>query len=274
MNKVRFHYNYPISVDIDTDKQVDVYIDKFEFSPLPENVIRIIILEEPKKEELFTIVMKNKDLYTHLLTFHDVLLASNSKARLFLPMAAWVKNYVSKQKEFSVSTVVGGKKDSAMFGYALRHGVWKCRECITIPRKFYLSGNAKAAHVFKPWREVSYANELVLGVSKEPLFDSMFHIAIENTSIKNYFSEKLLDCFQSRTVPIYWGCQNIGDYFNIDGIFVARNGQEIINICNKLTLDVYNQMLPAMEDNYQRSLKWCDHQEQIKNKVIEIINEL
>jgi hypothetical protein len=172
-----------------------------------------------------------------------------------------------------VSTVVGGKNDPAVPGYKLRHELWRNKERIIMPRQFYLSGNAKFHHVFKPWRGTSYTNQLVLGVSKEPLFDSMFHIAIESHSIKNYFSEKLLDCFQSKTVPIYWGCTNIGDFFNVNGILIAHDLEGIINICNRLTLNIYNSKLMAIEDNYQRSMKWLDSQEQIKIAVTKILEE-
>lgn len=272
MNKVRFHYAYPINIDIDTEKEVDVYIDQIDIKPALNGNINIVILEEPKKNEIFNFVLMHKELYDHVLTFHESLLLASSKAKLFLPMTVWVKNYISKKKEFSVSTVVGGKRDPAMLGYQLRHNIWLRRRAITIPRKFYLSGNATYKHIFKPWKEVPYIGELILGASKEPLFDSMFHIAIENTSIKNYFSEKLLDCFQSRTIPIYYGCTNIDEFFNIEGIFVVHNLDEIIKICNKLIPDIYYSKLNIMEENYQKSLKWCvDYQEQIKNKIIELI---
>ena len=278
--KVKFHSYYPVNADIDTDKNVEVYVDQFSMNPIPEGGIRVIIIDEPKKSELFYTVQKYTDLYTHLLTFHEELL-TNPKARLFLAMNIWVRRYVSKKK-FCVSTVVGGKNDPQMAGYAMRHDLWRRKESITIPKDFFLSGNTPFPHVFVPWSEANYRNNLVLGVSKEPMFDSMFHIAIENTSIRNYFSEKILDCFQSRTVPIYCGCTNIGDFFNIDGIIVANSLQNIIDACNSLTPERYYAMLPAVEDNFNRSEKWCvgdtdewcsHHDRQIKNEVIKIINE-
>lgn len=274
MHKVRFHYFYPISVDIDTDKEVDVYIDQtppVEF--VPKGAIRIMILEEPKRSSISVFAQKHPETYTHLLTYYDDILATNPKAKLFLPMTTWVRNYVSPQKTFSVSTVVGGKYDPVMPGYAIRHNLWHNKERITIPRQFYLSGKAKWRHIFIPWRDIDYTGQLVLGISKEPMFDSMFHIAIENCSIKNMFSEKILDCFQSRTIPIYWGCLNIEDFFNINGIFVAHNLEEIISICNTLTPDIYNSKLAVMEDNYKRSMSWLDSQEQIKIAVLKILYE-
>ena len=189
-------------------------------------------------------------------------------------MKPWVVDYRSPNKKFSVSTVVGGKNHVAMPGYDLRHNLWRQRESITIPREFYLSGNAKHWHSFVPWTEANYEGELVLGASKEPLFDSMFHVAIENISIANYFSEKILDCFQSFTVPVYWGCTNIDRYFNHRGILQARDLNDIINICNSLTPEKYQEMLPAMEDNYERSKTWLNPKEQVETAIKNLLAEI
>jgi alpha(1,3/1,4) fucosyltransferase len=41
-----------------------------------------------------------------------------------------------------------------------------------------------------------------------------FVIAFENRSRKGYITEKLLHAFQSRAIPIYWGCKTVSQYFN------------------------------------------------------------
>ena len=46
------------------------------------------------------------------------------------------------------------------------------------------------------------------------------HVAIENVRRAGYFTEKLLDCFLLRTVPVYWGCPDLAAhvlYCNMDG---------------------------------------------------------
>jgi hypothetical protein len=101
----------------------------------------------------------------------------------------------------------------------------------------------------------------------------MFHIAIENTSIANWFSEKLLDCFQTKTVPIYYGCWNIGDFFNINGILPFRDLNDMITSCNKLTPELYELMFPAIEENYELSKKWCDQMGQLKAGITLILKE-
>ena len=51
-----------------------------------------------------------------------------------------------------------------------------------------------------------------INFKEEGLKDYYFSITIENSKSKNYFTEKILDCFACGTIPIYWGCPNIGDY--------------------------------------------------------------
>ena len=41
----------------------------------------------------------------------------------------------------------------------------------------------------------------------------MFTIAIENTSHDHYFSEKIVNPFMYNTIPLYWGCKKIEEYF-------------------------------------------------------------
>jgi len=50
----------------------------------------------------------------------------------------------------------------------------------------------------------------------EALLPYEYSIAMENSSQNNYFTEKINDCFLSWTMPIYWGCPNIQNYFPED----------------------------------------------------------
>lgn len=47
----------------------------------------------------------------------------------------------------------------------------------------------------------------------EVLAPYKYHIVIENSTQRYYWSEKLGDCFLAETFPFYYGCQNLGDYF-------------------------------------------------------------
>ena len=41
----------------------------------------------------------------------------------------------------------------------------------------------------------------------------LFSIAIENSYIPNYITEKLTDCFVTLTIPLYSGCPNVENYY-------------------------------------------------------------
>ena len=45
------------------------------------------------------------------------------------------------------------------------------------------------------------------------LYGYQYSLAFEKTSIRNYFTEKLIDCYLCWTKPIYWGCPNLPDFF-------------------------------------------------------------
>ena len=40
-----------------------------------------------------------------------------------------------------------------------------------------------------------------------------YALCIENSQHENYFTEKIVDCFLSLTMPIYWGCPNLYKFF-------------------------------------------------------------
>jgi len=50
-------------------------------------------------------------------------------------------------------------------------------------------------------------------IKYDALLNYQMSLAIENSSQKNYFSEKIVDCMLLWTIPLYWGCPNISDYF-------------------------------------------------------------
>jgi hypothetical protein len=84
----------------------------------------------------------------------------------------------------------------------------------------------------------------------EGLKDYCFSIAIENDNTNSYFTEKLLDCFLTCTIPIYWGCQKVSSIFNNDGIIWL---DDIQDICS-LSYEDYTKHLPAIKENYEIAL--------------------
>jgi len=248
-------------------KKIEILIDRFVYELVPDDTIRIIVIQEPKCIEWLTnVVNKHKDFYTYVFTYNQNLLETNDKAVLFLCIKTWINNYEFPLKKFGISTLVGGKTHPDLEGYELRHKLWDRKLEINTPRDFYLSSHY-------PYQFGNYKKNKVLGDDKSVMFDNQYHIAIENKLIINAFSEKLIDCFQTKTIPIHYGCPNIGNFFNLDGILVVNNIDEIINICNSLTPEYYESKINAIEDNYYRSMKYVSQTEILDRTLNELLNK-
>ncbi len=85
----------------------------------------------------------------------------------------------------------------------------------------------------------------------------LFHICIENTSISDYWTEKLADSILCLSVPIYIGCTNIEDYFDSRCLYVAHNYDELIIILNKVIdnpQQIYQEKLPYLMEERKKLL--------------------
>ena len=70
---IEINANWNVLVDIFTDKQVEILIDKFDYSFVPPGVIRIVVIQEPFFNMLAP-VMQHPDFYSYVLTYHQELL--------------------------------------------------------------------------------------------------------------------------------------------------------------------------------------------------------
>lgn len=63
-----------------------------------------------------------------------------------------------------------------------------------------------------------------------------FVICLENTKQETYITEKIINGFLAGTIPIYWGSDNICDYFNKDRFINIPNFSDIMinNIIKKI----------------------------------------
>lgn len=229
---------------------------------LPKDSINIVILCEPQStsfnKEFF---ITNQNHYDFILT-HDYEVLSRCKNALFFEFGTcWVCDFIAPHnKKFEVSFLVGSK--SFTTGHKLRHTIWNNQDKISIPKNFYNSKNSPY------YTEIPH--KLLLG-SKNELFNSQFHICIENSDNPGYFSEKLIDCLYTKTIPIYYGCRDIHRWFNMDSIFRINSLDDIIRVCNNINETTYEKYIESINDNYNRCLKFLDYESRVIEKINEII---
>jgi hypothetical protein len=89
----------------------------------------------------------------------------------------------------------------------------------------------------------------------EALADYRYSVAIENSRLDTYFTEKIIDCFLTGTVPVYWGTKSIGKVFDTSGIITFASVEEIEATIGSLSADDYERRLPAIQRNFETAKK-------------------
>jgi hypothetical protein len=222
--------------------------------------INIITLHEPN--EYFgkhDWAIQNQHLFNAILTWNDKVL-NNCDNAMFLPFGhTWFKpdQYEKEHsKEFKIAHLRGNLLKS--YGHQIRWEILDRKNELNIPTKFF--------ETYGDRHDIDRAR-----IDKEEVFgDSQFGVAIENFSHRGWFSEKILDCLLLKTIPMYWGCSNIGDFFNKEGIIQFGDPDEFIYISNQLTDKYYDSKKQIIEENYQLALQYVNYEQNIIDKVLEI----
>jgi hypothetical protein len=251
------------SIGASSEHPVNFYVDgnclKAQNGEL--NIAYIIEPEEMAYSGFYADVINIRDRFKYILTDKEEILRKCSNAILFEYGTAWIQHNPFPQKEYGVSSVIGFK--AMVEGHLMRHELWRRRGEIKLPQFFYASQHGGPA--------LDEGHHLKLNDhNRELIFKTQFQIVIENKQTDYWFTEKLCDCFTTRVVPIYYGARDISKFFDIKGMFIANNINEIIRICNSINETTYSNLLPHIDANEQLVKKY----QRIGVRVTEKLKEL
>ena len=85
-----------------------------------------------------------------------------------------------------------------------------------------------------------------------------FSVVIENVRQQNYFSEKLIDAVLCETVPIYWGCPNLGDFMDTSGMILCETEAEMRAAILAADAARYDRLAPALRAAKPAAASFCD----------------
>lgn len=231
------------------DKSITFYTDSF--LPFVEKDVKYKIgwlLESPELNRRFhNWIEKNNDKFDIVLTNNKKLL-NKGKNFIFCPTGGcWIEKEDQKiwEKSKLTSIIASGKKQT--YGQKLRHHIIQDNKDIDVYGRGYNPINYKL----------------------KALKDYMFSITIENCKEDYYFTEKLIDCFMTGTIPIYWGCPSIGKFFNSKGIIEIDNINDYLNIKKELNKKIYKEKIPYIKENFEEAKKYLIAEDYIWENVIE-----
>jgi hypothetical protein len=86
----------------------------------------------------------------------------------------------------------------------------------------------------------------------DALYPYKYSVVVENSFVPHYWTEKIADCFLAGTVPIYYGCPNLEEYFPEKSFirFDLHHPETLKEIISKLRReDDYHERIEALNQS-------------------------
>lgn len=201
------------------------------------NCKKIGLLMEPRaiNPSIYEWVKINYDKFDTILTYDKELIEISPNIIFYPHSGCWIEPEDQKvYNKTKLLSIIASQKNETI-GHKLRHQIIK--SVTSEITDFDIFGRA--------YNPIDY--------KLNALKDYAFSIIIENSKSDYYFTEKLIDSFVTGTVPIYWGCPSIGDFFNLNGMLIFNDINHLLLIINSLSYEKYNSMLPAINENYEKA---------------------
>lgn len=209
------------------------------------NGIKVAMLVEPRSisEGIYRFIEINHNKFYKVFTYDKKLIEECDNGEFYPHGGCWIKTEDHKvhEKTKLLSFIVSNKSQTV--GHKLRHSI----------KRVFKQNKIEYDNFGRGYKTIEY--------KLDALKDYAFSLIIENCKIDYYFSEKLIDSFMTGTVPIYWGCPSIGDFFNLEGMIIFNDIDDLLNKISSLSLDKYKYMLPAINDNFERSKKYLNSED-------------
>jgi hypothetical protein len=213
MNKVKVHIDWDYTIKPSSSDQwenssieeCDLIISVNNIKKINSDKRKVLWLYEPRAiiPDIYDIVSRRNLSYTAIFS-HCENLNSLNKIVLIQPFfPSWIEknNQLIYEKTKNISMIASKKVMCS--GHSYRQEIAE-----KIPKHFDLFGHG---------RERSIDNKI------EGLRDYRFSIAMENSCSNTYYTEKILDCFLTGCIPIYWGTRRIMDIFNPNGVIMLKD---------------------------------------------------
>lgn len=205
------------------------------------NTFKVALLIEPEviNPDVYRYIKDHYNNFDLVLTHHDYLLTLDTRFKYYPFGGSWItpnewsQNEVMTPPKTAMISMIASAKNYAP-GHQLRHRMID---------KFVEGSVDIYGYGYNP---VEYKSEA--------LNKYRFSFAIENCAIDTYFTEKLIDCFACKTIPIYYGTSKIVDIFNGDGIIFVNNENEARDVAVAIGKDgehLYQSKNAAIMENFQ-----------------------
>ena len=180
-------------------------------------------------------IKNNFNKFDFIFTHDKELLKIDDKFKFVAHCGCWIKPEDQKKYEKNKNISIIASSKNFLEGHILRHS------CINEINQIDVYGRG--------YNTIDY--------KLDGLKDYRYSVSIENVKRDYYFTEKLIDCFRTFTIPIYWGCPSIKDFFNTDGMILIDSINDIKKFIGSNDLEkYYNERKDIISENFIKAEKY------------------
>jgi hypothetical protein len=181
--------------------------------------------------QVYDWIERNNRLFDYVLTF-DTDLVNRGENFLYYPHGrCWINGEPTTTEKNKLCSIIASSKNFTT-GHQLRHKIIQSN----------YSDIDVYGYGYKP-----------IDSKREALDAYKFSITIENSVQPGYWTEKIVDCFATKTIPIFWGDKSIVKHFDENGILFFNNLNELKEILNQIRengQEMYESCQHTVEKNY------------------------
>lgn len=245
--------------DLVIDKgDIVMYTNTFQQNIDPNAKINIALMIEGQEyhRRYYDYISKNNHKFDLVLTFDKTLLDRGENFKLNLYGTCWLHDsYIKLWDKSKLCSMITSNK-RATSGHRFRHIITHFITSNRISIDIYGGGYINLPYMTSKSFDKDHSGRHITNRKINGIKDYMFSIVIENSKEDYMFTEKLIDCFLTGTIPIYYGCPSIHKFFNTKGIIMIDNIGDLSNVIPTLNAELYNGMKPYMEENYNTAQKY------------------
>lgn len=214
---------------------ITLFTDRCMFDGTPEKVrstYKVGWLHEGAelRRENYTDAYRVRDSFDGILTAERSLWEPHDRFWPTIRGGTWIPEeyWGLYPKQKSVSMILSDKTE--LSGHQFRHVVANSELPIDKFGPSYTQIGTRKHYAYKNYR---------------------FAVVVEASRREDWFSEHLLDCIAYGTIPLYWGCPNIEQYLDPEGILPIDNLLDMADLWPYLTESLYEYMLPHARHNLE-----------------------
>jgi hypothetical protein len=183
--------------------------------------------------QVYDWIEKNNRLFDFVITF-DTDLINRGENFLYYPHGrCWINGEPTTTEKNKLCSIIASSKNFTS-GHQLRHKIIQTQ----------YNDVDVFGYGYKP-----------VDSKREALDAYKFSITIENSIQPGYWTEKVVDCFATKTIPIFWGDRSICDHFDSDGIIFFNNLTTLEEILEEVRINgdaLYQSRKVAIDKNFER----------------------